>query len=138
MSMCYWMCEGVGIDTDFIREYLDKKKCIKFIREQFPSETVEEEQFDLDDYLYGNPFDHLGDLLCHCDDTNTLTYGDNGDGTKYFYYTPSYPWNRRENEPQSIKEVHERIIAAVQEICTVPSQIVEEIIDDDIYEYGCG
>lgn len=138
MSMCYWMCEGIGINTDSILKYLNKKKLIKFILEQIPEEIIDEEQFDLNDYLYGNPFDNLGDILCHCDDTKTLTYGDNGDGACYFYYTPSYPWSRRENEPQSVQEVHERIIDAVQKICTVTPEKVEKIIDDDIYDYGCG
>lgn len=72
------------------------------------------------------------------DDTNTLTYGDNGDGEYYFYYTPSYPWNRAENEPKSIADVHERIIAAVLRLCDISVEEIEAIIDDDIYDCGCG
>lgn len=137
MSMTYWMCEGIGIDTDSIRKYLDKKKCIKFLRKQLPGEEINEEQFDLEDYLCASPFDSLGELLCCCDDTSTLTYVGNGDGTYYFYYTPSYPWDRKENEPQSVKEVHKRIIAAVKKICTVSTNELEKIINDEIYDYGC-
>lgn len=138
MSVCHWICEGIGIYTDDIFGELDTKKCIKFLKEQLPDEEIDEEEFDIDDYLWGEPFDNLGDVLCHCDDSNTLTYGDNGDGEHYFFYTTSYPWERRENEPTSIEEVHNRIIAAVQKLCNLTSDQIEKLIRDDLYEYGCG
>ena len=138
MRIHHWICMGVGINTDSIRKYLDVQKCVKLLREQFPEEDINEEDFDIDDYLYVNLFGNLGEMLCCCDDTDTLTYGNNGDGEYFFFYVPSYPWERRNNEPENIEEVHNRIIAAVQKICLVTSDEVEKIICDDIYEYGCG
>lgn len=142
MSTCYWMCEGIGIRTNRLYEHLNRDKCIEVLRRElgadFDEDFCENNEFDIDEYLYGNPFENLGDLLCHCDDTNTMTYGDNGDGEYYFYYTPSYPWNRKENEPLSIVEVHERIIDAVQCISDLSRKQIEDMIDDDIYDYGCG
>lgn len=38
----------------------------------------------------------------------------------------------------SIAEVHERIIDAVQCICDLSRTQIEDMIDDDIYDYGCG
>ena len=138
MSVCHWICEGIGINTDDVIGKINAKKCIKFLKEQLPDEEIDEKDFDIDDFLYGQPFDNFGDVLCHCDDTNTLTYGDNGEGEYYFFYTTSYPWERRENEPTSIEEVHERIIAAVQKLCDLTSDQIEKLIQDDLYEYGCG
>lgn len=138
MSMCHWVCEGIGINTDDVIGKINVKKCIKFLKEQLPDEEIDEKDFDIDDFLYGQPFDNFGDVLCHCDDTNTLTYGDNGEGEDYFFYTTSYPWERRENEPTSIEEVHERIIAAVQKLCDLTSDQIEKLIQNDLYEYGCG
>lgn len=63
---------------------------------------------------------------------------DNGDGEHYFYYTRSYPWERRNNEPQSIEEVYERIIAAVIRICDISPDDIRVLVDEDIYDYGCG
>lgn len=51
---------------------------------------------------------------------------------------PSYPWERTENEPSSIAEVHERVIKAVLRLCDMTREQVETLIDDDIYDYGCG
>ena len=137
MSMCYWVCEGIGIKTDDIYNFLDKKKCIDVIKQQFPDEEVPSElDFDIDDYMYGKLFDNLGDFLCHCDDTNTFTYGDNGEGEYYFYYAPSFPWYRQSNEPKSIEEVHDRIVAAVQRVCNMSRDEIENIIDDNLYEEG--
>ena len=138
MSMCHWVCEGIGINTDDVIGKINVKKCIKFLKEQLPDAEIDEKDFDIYDFLYGQPFDNFGDVLCHCDDTDTLTYGDNGDGEYYFFYTTSYPWERRENEPASIEEVHERIIAAVQKLCDLTSDQIEKLIQDDLYEYGCG
>lgn len=138
MSVCHWICEGIGISTNDIICKINVKKCIKFLKEQLPDKEIKEKDFDIDDFLYGLPFDNFGDVLCHCDDTNTLTYGDNGEGEYYFFYAPSYPWERSNNEPTSVEEVHERIIIAVQKLCDLTSDQIEKLIQDDLYEYGCG
>lgn len=87
MIVCHWICEGIGIRTDDVIGSINAKKCIKFLKEQLPGEEIEEKDFDIDDFLYGQPFNDFGDVLCHCDDTDTLTYGDNGEGEHYFFYT---------------------------------------------------
>ena len=139
MSMIYWMCQGIGVRTNDLYPYLDNKKCIAVIKSQIQDVDIDEEDsFDIDEFFWGEPFENLGDLLCHVDDTDTMTWGDNGDGEHYFYYVPSYPWERKENEPISIQEVHERIIDAVLRLCNMTRKEVEALIDNDIYDYGCG
>lgn len=138
MSMSYWMCEGIGIRTNDLYPFLNAEKCIKVIKEQLPDKEIDKETFDIDEYFYGEPFQNLGELLCHVDDTDTLTYGDNGNGEYYFYYIRSYPWERKDNEPQSIEEVYERIIAAVIRLCDISSDAIRALVDEDIYDYGCG
>lgn len=137
MSMCYWLCQGIGIKTDDIYPYIDREKCARIIQRELPDEKIEVETYELEEFFYGEPFENLGDLLCHCDDTNTLTFGDNGYDESYFYYQPSYPWSRVDNEPVSRIEVCERIVDAVLQICSVSRKKIEELIDD-IYEVGCG
>ena len=138
MSMSYWICQGIGIRTNELIPFLSMQKCIQFIKVQLPDEDIVEDEFDLDNYLCGNPFDNLGYIFCHCDDTGSLTYDDNGDGESYFYYPPSYPWRRRSNEPENICEVHKRIIDAVLCLCDMRREQIDALIDDDIYDVGCG
>lgn len=146
MSTTYWMIEGIGIDTDKLLPHLNKRKVINVILKQCPDDEEALEwkgrrdlkNFDIDDFLYGNPFENLADLLTHCDDTDTLMFGDDGDGGVYFYYPPSMPWHRRDNEPRSVEEVHERIVDAVMEITDLSEAEIEAMIDDDIYAVGCG
>lgn len=92
------MCEGVGIRTNDLYPHLNNKKCIAVLKQQMGRDfsLENEEDFDIDDYFYGEPFENLADFLCHCDDTNTMTYEGNGDGDCFFYYAPSYPWSRKE------------------------------------------
>lgn len=139
MSTVYWVCEGIGIRANQLFLHLNAEKCIALLKEQLGEDFEETsvEQFDIQDYFYGEPFENLADLLCHCDDTHTLTFGDNNDGECFFYYPPSYPWTRVENEPTSIEEVHKRIKKAVLRICDLSDAEIESMIDDDLYEVGC-
>lgn len=152
MSMTYWMIEGVGINADAIWDRLDDKKVIRFLAQQLPNEVTSTEveaalaaisrgescPINIRDYLYGEPLENLADALAHCDDTNTLTFADDGDGSAYFYYPPSMPWERGENTPTSIDEVHQRIIDAVQKLTDMTSDEIEGIIDGDLHVVGCG
>jgi len=146
MSVSYWMIEGIGIDVEKIEPFIDRKKLCHMLHEQLPSDELLQDiidrkaydELDYYDFLYGEPFQSLADILTHCDDSNSITYGGDGDGGEYFYYPPSMPWNRAGNEPKTIGEVHSRIIEAVQKITVLTSQEIENMIDDELYVYGCG
>lgn len=138
MSVCYWMNQGVGIRASQLYPHLNSHKCYVAVCQQLQDEEIDENEFELEDYLYGEPFQNLGDFMCHLDNTNVMTYGDNGDGEYYFYYAPSYPWERLDNEPLSLTEVHERIVDAVVKVTDLTRKQADALIDDDIYEYGCG
>lgn len=139
MSMCYWICEGVGVRTNDLYPHLNRKKCIELIEKKTGDTFVgDEDEFDIDEYLYGEVYENLAEMLCDCDETNTLSWGDNGNGEYFFFYCPTYPWSRRNNEPSSLDEVHERIKNAIIQLCNLPDKEIEKMIDNDIYEYGCG
>ncbi len=146
MSVSYWMIEGVGINTDKIESFIDKEKLAAMLHGQLPDDEVildiienkKYEQLEVSDFLYGEPFYNLADLLTHCDDTDSITYGDDGDGGSYFYYPPSMPWHRVENEPDTLEEVHRRIIKAVQVITDLSYEEIEAMIDDELYVVGIG
>lgn len=146
MSTSYWMIEGVGIDTSRCEPFINKEKLTKMLIEQLPDdelllEIIKDKKYDkLDvrDFLDENPFSNLGDLLTHCDNTDSITYGDDGEGGSYFYYPPSMPWYRTETEPDTPEEVHRRIIKAVQVITDLSDKEIEAMIDDDLYVVGIG
>ena len=60
------------------------------------------------------------------------------DGGAYFYYPPSMPWHRTDSEPDTLDEVHKRIIKAVQVITDLTDEEIEQMIDDDLYVVGIG
>jgi len=146
MSMSYWMIEGIGFNANKIKPHLNIGKVVGFFSKQFPDEadlrmmifTGNHSDFDIDDYLYGNGFEDLADVLCHCDDTDTLTFCDDGDGNCYFYYPPSMPWDRMDNDPKSEQEVIDRIIAATQKITDLSAEEITSMIDKDLYVVGMG
>ena len=53
MSMSYWMCQGVGVRTNELLPFLSTQKCVQFMKTQLPDEDIQEDKFDIDDYLYG-------------------------------------------------------------------------------------
>lgn len=146
MSVSYWMIEGVGIDTDKIEPFLHKEKLAQMLLKQLPDDeellemsvNKKYDGLDVREFLYGNPFENLGDLLTHCDDTDSITYGDDGESGSYFYYPPSMPWHRTETEPCTLEEVHRRIIKAIQVVTNLSAAEIEAMIDDDLYVVGVG
>lgn len=146
MSFSYWLIEGIGIEAGKIEPFINKEKLAKLIIREIPDDEsliqmVKSncyDALDVDDFLYGCPFDDLADLLTHCDDTDTITYGNDGENGSYFYYPPSMPWHRKQNEPRTLEEVHRRIIKAVKTITDLSSKEIEKMIDDDLYVVGCG
>lgn len=138
MSVETWICSGIGLRSSVIYPYLDMNKCREVIQTQLPEETVPRNRFNLDDYIDGSPYYGLGDFLTALDDTDTITYGDNGNGEQFFYYVRSYPWEHLPNEPKTLGEVHERIIDAVSKVCNLSREKIDSLIEDDIYEEGWG
>lgn len=146
MSISYWIIDGVGIDVSKLEQFLNKEKLVKLLSEQIPDDETlieiiiskEYDKLDVDDYLYGQPFNDLADLFTYCDETDTITYGNDGDGGAYFYYPPSMPWHRTDSEPDTLDEVHKRIIKAVQVITDLTDEEIEQMIDDDLYVVGIG
>lgn len=144
MSLSYWTIEGVGIPTQKLEAYINKKKFAELVVKMFPDDECTKRILDsgkwdtlnIDDYMYGYPFDNLADAFTYCDDTDTITYGDDGEGNYYFYYPPSLPWHRCENEPGTYDELVKRMVAAVQKLADLSRAEIEEMIDDDLYVIG--
>lgn len=138
MSMDFWVCEGIGVRSSVIWPLLDMSKCREAVKKLIPDEDIPYNNFSLDDYMDGNPFYGLGDFLAQLDDTTTISYGDNGNGETFFIYNRSYPWEHFKNEPDSIDEVHRRIINAISKVCNLSKDEIDLLIEDDIYEEGWG
>lgn len=144
MSMSYWVIDGVGMNTDKIRPYLNPKKIVRFIVEKYPgledlSKMVRKDDFSkfcLDEYLHGALFESLGDMLTFCDDTDCMTYAGDDDGGDYFYYPPSMPWHRWESDPQSLDDLHQRIVLAVQKVTDLSPDEILALVDDELYVVG--
>lgn len=146
MSMSYWLLEGVGICADEIVPHIENKKLAHMLLKEMPEDEelisiVKNKKYDelqIDEFLYGEPYDSVAEMLTFCDDTDSITYGDDGEGTSYFYYPPSMPWHQTDTEPQSLEEVHKRIINAVQKITSLSNEDIAKMIDDELYVVGFG
>ena len=144
MSICHWMCEGIGVRVYDIYQYLNLGRCLTEIKALFPNDPkiqrIDPESFDenkFDDLTSGDRFVCVGDFLSQLDNNRVLSYGDNGVGESYCYYPPKYPWHLTDSDPKSLKEARELVKTVVRKVCDVDEETLEELIDDDIYEYGC-
>lgn len=147
MNTQFWMIEGIGLNAEELRSYINIEKAANIIHEQLPRDSEELAEmiaandfssFDIDDYCYGNGFDSLADIFCHCDDTDSITWAGDGEGSSYFYYPPSMPWHHTETEPKSEEEVILRIIKAVQKITDMSAVQIRELIDTELHVLGSG
>ena len=140
MSVCHWVCEGIGVRDDDVYPYLNFSKCFAEIQKIAPNDYTLEE-FDADalaDLTCGNEFQCIGEFLARLDDHGVLSFGDNNDGQSYCYYAPTYPWFVTDNDPKSLQEAREYVKDVVRKVCDIDEDVLDRIIDNDIYEYGCG
>ncbi len=136
----YWKICGYGINaTDISPSVINKDRFLSFLREKFPDEEIED-NLEIDEYLdwfaSGEYYDSFAQILCHCDDTGTLTWSCSCDGYCYVLYMPKYPWQIAEGDPKTLEELQKIIIAAVQKICDLSEEEIIELMGD-INELGC-
>ena len=112
MSMDYWGIVGYGVSVENIRKYINEEKVNTLVRELNANELFEDDVFD-DDTFCGNPYNNFAEFLCELDETDTLTYDDDGNGGSYFLYCPKYPWYIKENDPKSYKDIDESILKSL-------------------------
>lgn len=140
MSLDYWVIRGVGVNADDVRFNNEKVKHV--LREQFAYETelldaLNDDNFDIGEFVYECGLDSIADFLTFCDDTDTLTYGE-ANGRSFFYYPPSMPWELTPNDPTSREEVYKNIIAAIQKVSDMTEEEIRTMIYDDLNEVGYG
>ena len=136
MSMDYWGIIGYGVCLDDIYDYLNREKVNTLVRKLLPKETFEEDVFD-DDTFYGNPYNNLAEFLCDLDEDKIFSWNDDGQGAPYFLYFPSYPWQRKENEPTDVNEVTDKMVKILHKVYDMPINELRKMIHY-ISTYGCG
>lgn len=135
--MCHWIVSGVGIQLDDLP--LNNQKCLALYKEVLPDIPVEDETaFDIRDYLNCNPFEGIKNLFYYADKKDVLICDSDGEGNNYLYYPPTMPWERRTNDPETLLEAHDIIREAVKNLTDLSDSEIEALINDDLYEYGCG
>lgn len=148
MSTSYWVIEGVGIPLSKVLPHivLDKfiagvekcshktKKEIEVLREAI----VTNYHASVEEFVTESEDDYLARVitagaLIFGDEFHSLCYTIDNEDDGYLYYPPSMPWERKENEPTSIEEVHDRIVKAVQSVTDMNEADILACIDDEIF-----
>ena len=139
MSMCYWMNEGVGIRDGKVWPKLNNHKCFLEAQKLYPENFQDEDEFDVaDDIDCGDCFQNLGDFLNQVNGMGLCLYGDNGDGEAYFLYPPKFPWETTEKDPKTLEEARNLIASTICKVTDMSLEEALQIVEDHIYEYGCG
>lgn len=148
MSTCTWVIEGVGIPFSKVLPNiaLDKfiagvERCshkaereIEALREEIATNyhaSVEEFIAETEDEFAARMLT-VGALLFG-DEHQSLVYSTDTEAEGYIYYPPSMPWERKEDEPTSIEEVHDRIVKAVQSVANMDEADILSLIDDELF-----
>lgn len=130
MSTDYWSCTGFGVKAEDLLPYMNAKKCVKFLRNDLPNMSIDYFDFDINNYIYGEPFSCFAEILAECDETGSLTYGNTGyDGYSYLYYPPQYPWTILNKDPLSKIDVLKRIFDAVSKVCDIDLPTLTRMVD---------
>ena len=156
MSMCYWMCEGIGIEQGVLLPFVDGMKLAKAIvdNNDFDADvTMDEIEEDYEfsrqdnqtqvellmkDYL-SDENDALPALLLSADEKNALVSCNDNDGQYFLLYPPRYPWINSDGFT-SMEEVVEYLCDVLLKFCRddVTREEIRAIIDTDVHAVGCG
>lgn len=143
MSVVHWICKGIGVRSSEVYPFLNQKKCLAELKKLLPDDedvqniNIEFDDFDINDFMHGEPYMYLGHFLSQLDTSMLLSYGE-ADNESFCYYSPRYPWDISENDPKSLSEARALVKNVIRKVCDIDNERLEKLIDDDIYEYGCG
>ena len=173
MSISYSTISGIGFVLQEVSPYMDDKafacECLKAIKESSDVfQSVDDDAYEfiesvanapdgsapvnlvaslLDDYGV-EPSDLAAFFLLY-DKNSVFTWAyvsdvdSSYDGNIVLYYTQTYPWNRREGEPQSVEDVHEQLFDMMKPFLRNADSLYTKTlfnkhIDDEIYvTFGC-
>ena len=129
MSFTPWTVEGVGISVNTFAHRIDEEKLFHKIqevthtslegREEDPLEDLILDVFGYSDY-YIDPEEYPGLLFGYCAEE------------RFIFFPPAMPWQRKENEPKTLEEVHQMIVKLVCSITDMTADEVLKEIDDDL------
>jgi len=136
MSVSYWGIVGYGVCIDNLYKYLDHEKINKIVRKLNLHYTFDDDVLE-DDTFEGAVYDCFAEFLCDLDDDNIFNWDDDGNGRSFFLYMPSYPWQRKENEPQTLNQVRDRMVKLLKIVCDASSEDLYNTLGY-ISDWGCG
>lgn len=118
---------AIGIDTYLLLDFIDTKKLYNFLQEELQGMHIPQD-VNIEDLTHGQPYCCLGEVFALLDNSDTLTFDGN-----YLFYPQSFPWERTDNEPQTIEDVHNNIIKAVQKLVDLEEEQIDEFIDNAMH-----
>jgi len=154
MGMCYWVCEGIGVEQGDLLHIMDGDKLKELFNEVTKDEWKDEWENDYKfstlsndkkveavmDFIDSSDFNEkLPELLQHKDVKGVLSTGNDNDGQYFLLYSPRYPWDESGGFT-SQDEVVKYFYALLCPFCR--NDVTEEellaVIDADIFVHGCG
>ena len=151
MSMCYWVCEGIGFEQSDLIPLLDGDK-VKTLFAVFVTDEVWEEEYNFSsrtndkkveaimEMIDCSDFDNkLPELFQQKDDKGVLSCQNDNDGQYFLLYSPRYPWNESGGFT-SQEEVVRYFYDLLRPFCKddVSEKDLLAVIDVDIHAHGCG
>ena len=156
MSMCNWICEGIGFEQTEIFPLLDSGKLEILINDNNDDGCIVDEKFKencgynalteeekvmilLEDVVCEEDFQLAGLFVASEGKNSVLIASTNGEGEYYLLYPPKYPW-QCQGDFISVEDVIDYYVTLLSSYCRddVTRQQIIDIIDPDVYEHGWG
>jgi hypothetical protein len=149
MAMCYWVCEGIGVEQSELLPLLDGDKLkglfVGFSEDEWENDygfsalSNEKKVEAIMDFVNGSDFDgKLPELLKQRDSKGVLSCGNDNDGLYFLLYHPRYPWDESGGFT-SKDEVIRYIYELIKPYCKDDISEIKLLgIIDDVYAPGCG
>lgn len=137
---------GIGLKVKNITPYFVKSKVIReildqvgeFIDAEYANElrriyrTGRDEKVVTEDVIYQAGYNSSAEFLMWCDVSDIISCGKDLSGDECVFFARSMPWERVENEPESIDEVYSRIVEMVQRVTNMTADQIADLIIDGL------
>lgn len=127
------MMQGIGVNIRRLRPHVVIEKVISAMEGLGYAAPEEPRTWSLGELAAAYGFDSFVDFLTFLDDTDTLI-SLSGEGSEYLVYPPLFPWQMRDNEPQSEDAVTELLVSVLKQVTNLTEAELRNCVEPVIGE----
>lgn len=127
---------AIGLEVSSFSSFVDEGKVKKLFDEKGLTEDVTGGDYNYENCLKLFRAESFAELLYNLDETDCLSYRTYREDEQYLFYEPTFPWERKEEEPETLEDAQEMIIRMIQKVTNVSADQILSMINYELFVEG--